>query len=106
MVNAVDEAEAADALPQEEVPTEPATSPRPRMVEVFCLLGLTKVMFMSNISDTTTPSLPLTPKDNTEIATLSDTMRHYFARFCLKIPSDTKTLRTKYFLIDHRESFS
>ena len=34
MVDAVDEAEAADTLPQEEVPTEPATSPRPRMIEV------------------------------------------------------------------------
>ena len=34
MANAVDEAEAANALPQEEVPTEPATSPRPRMIEV------------------------------------------------------------------------
>ena len=34
MANAVDEAEAANALPQEEVPTEPATSPRPKMIEV------------------------------------------------------------------------
>ena len=34
MANAVDEAEAANALPQEEVPTEPATSPRPRVIEV------------------------------------------------------------------------
>ena len=34
MVNAVDEAEAANALPQEEVPTEPATSPRSQMIEV------------------------------------------------------------------------
>ena len=34
MVNAVDEAEAANALPQEEVPTEPATSPRSRTVEI------------------------------------------------------------------------
>ena len=34
MANAVDEAEAANARAQEEVPTEPATSPRPPMVEV------------------------------------------------------------------------
>ena len=34
MANAVDEAEAANALPQEEVPTEPATSPRSQMIEV------------------------------------------------------------------------
>ena len=34
MANAVDEAEAANALPQEEVPTEPATFPRPKMIEV------------------------------------------------------------------------
>ena len=34
MVNAVDEAEAGNALPQEEVPTEPATSPRSQMIEV------------------------------------------------------------------------
>ena len=34
MVNAVDEAEAANALPQEEVPTEPATSPRSRTIEI------------------------------------------------------------------------
>ena len=34
MANAVEEAEAANALPQEEVPTEPATSPRPKMIEV------------------------------------------------------------------------
>ena len=34
LANAVDEAEAANALPQEEVPTEPATSPRHRMIEV------------------------------------------------------------------------
>ena len=34
MANAVDEHEAANALPQEEVPTEPATSPRPKMIEV------------------------------------------------------------------------
>ena len=33
MVNAVDEAEAG-TLPPEEVPTEPATSPRPPMIEV------------------------------------------------------------------------
>ena len=36
--------------------------------------GLTKVMFVSNISDTTTPSLPSTPKENTEIATQHGTM--------------------------------
>ena len=34
MANAVDEAEAANARAQEEVPTEPATSPRPPMIEV------------------------------------------------------------------------
>ena len=34
LVNAVDEAEAADALPQEEVPTEPATSPKSRTIEI------------------------------------------------------------------------
>ena len=34
MVNAVDEAEAGHALPQDEVPTEPATSPRSQMIEV------------------------------------------------------------------------
>ena len=34
LANAVDEAEAANARAQDEVPTEPATSPRPRMVEV------------------------------------------------------------------------
>ena len=34
MANAVDEYEAANAPPQEEVPTEPATSPRSRTVEV------------------------------------------------------------------------
>ena len=34
LANAVDEAEAANALPQEEVPTETATSPRHRMIEV------------------------------------------------------------------------
>ena len=41
-------------------------------IGVFCLLGLTKVMFLSNISDTTTPSLPPTPQENTEIMTLYD----------------------------------
>ena len=34
LANAVDEAEAANALPQEEVPTEPATSPRSRTIEI------------------------------------------------------------------------
>ena len=34
LANAVDEAEAANARAQDEVDTEPATSPRPRMVEV------------------------------------------------------------------------
>ena len=34
MAIAVDEAEAANARAQDEVPTEPATSPRPPMVEV------------------------------------------------------------------------
>ena len=34
MANAVDEAEAANARAQDEVATEPATSPRPRMIEV------------------------------------------------------------------------
>ena len=34
MANAVEEAEAANARAQEEVPTEPATSPRPPMVEI------------------------------------------------------------------------
>ena len=34
LANAVDEAEAANARAQEEVPTEPATSPRPPMIEV------------------------------------------------------------------------
>ena len=34
MANAVEEAEAANARAQEEVPTEPATSPRPLMIEV------------------------------------------------------------------------
>ena len=42
-------------------------------------------MFVSNISDITTPSLPPTPEENTAIATLHNTMRHYFARFRLKI---------------------
>ena len=54
-------------------------------IGVFWLWGLTKVMFVSNISDTTTPSLPPTPlEENTEIATLYDTIWHYFARFRLK----------------------
>ena len=34
MVNAVDAAEAGNALPPEEVPTEPATSPRSQVIEV------------------------------------------------------------------------
>ena len=34
MADAVDEFEAANAAPQEEVPTEPATSPRSRTVEI------------------------------------------------------------------------
>ena len=37
-------------------------------------------MFVSNMSDTATPSLPPTPKENTEIATLYDTMERYFTR--------------------------
>ena len=42
-------------------------------------------MFVSNISDTTTPSLPpQPPKANTEIATQDNTMWHYFARFRLR----------------------
>ena len=43
-------------------------------IGVFCLLGLIKLMFVADISDTTTLSLPPTPKENTEIATLYDTM--------------------------------
>ena len=35
LANAVDEAEAANARAQDEVDTEPATSPRPRMVEIL-----------------------------------------------------------------------
>ena len=34
MADAVEEAEAANALPQEEVPTEPATSPRSHVIEI------------------------------------------------------------------------
>ena len=43
-------------------------------IGVFCLLGLTRVMFVSNMSDTTTSSLPPTPTENIEFATLYDTM--------------------------------
>ena len=43
--------------------------------------GLTKVMFVSNISDTATPSLPPTPKENTDIyTTLCDTILHDYVR--------------------------
>ena len=47
-------------------------------IGVFCLFGPTKVMFVSNISDTTTP-IPFfqPPKADTEIAT---TKRHYVTR--------------------------
>ena len=42
---------------------------------VFCLLGLTKVMFVSNISDATPPPPLLQhPLKKTEIATLYGTM--------------------------------
>ena len=51
-------------------------------IGVFCLWGLTKVMFMSNISDTNTPSLPPTPQGNTQksrrYTTLCDTILHDF----------------------------
>ena len=50
----------------------------------FYLLSLTKVMFVSNIQSHPFPFLQ-PPTENTEIATLCDTMRHYFARFRLKI---------------------
>ena len=55
-------------------------------IGVFCLLGLTKVICSWPIFRTQ-PPLPVLqpPKENTEIATLHDTMWHYFVRFRLKI---------------------
>ena len=48
-------------------------------IGVFCLLGLIKVVFVSNISDTT-PLFSSKPLKKTQKS------RHYiFARFCLKI---------------------
>ena len=54
----------------------PTSRPRHNLcgIDVFCLVGLTKVTFVPNISGTTIPSLPPIPNENTEIATLYDTM--------------------------------
>ena len=71
-------------------------------IGVFCLLGLTKVMFVSNISDTSTPSLQPPKKRRNR-----DTIRHYvtlFARFRLKMcycswpPKGQPVKRTKMFM--------
>ena len=45
---------------------------------VVCLLGLTKVMFVSNISDTATPCLSPTPERKHRNR---DTIRHYVTLF-------------------------
>ena len=42
MADAVDEAEAANVLPQEEVPTETATSPGPRSMRLQYVQGILK----------------------------------------------------------------
>ena len=51
-------------------------------ISVFRHLGLTRVTFVSRISDRTTPFLPPTSLKNTEIATLHDTILHYIVWEC------------------------
>ena len=52
-------------------------------IGVFCLLGLRKLMFVSNVSETTTPSLPLTLKKTQK-------SRHY-VRLQKTVPGRVRT---------------